>query len=433
MASSDGYILFTQILRLYVQGVREAIRDRLVVAFGDEWWEKGVEYALQGNLLKGIQDVVEKNPGHERHLFIDTSHFGWIIVKHHNEVFADAFGDTVRTFNDLRWLNELRNEWAHRYDIAPARAVQAANLMKSILASLRREEALEIERMSQEFVLDPADRHAEDSIDYMDPPGGRAESLNIPVTPLELWRQLESYLVLEKFVRLPEDEENEFAEVTIRVHNTAPASSDWPAVYFRSLDVVTLGGYSQGLGGLGPGETREVVFSFPVKQLMAVDFRLSGGIDPARLLTFERATGLPAEVIAPLRKEFVSRLESVGVKEFVNGALDSTGTLGPEMTLASISKVREEIRLMSSTGAEKQEALHTLSRDFQLDRDSGLGYRLSEIIGSLHQFGEKLDALDAAIGSTNLTVISEAVQDLKQIQLAVLRLEDTIRTITRSE
>ena len=139
MASTDGYIFFTQILRLYVQGVREALRDRLVAAFGDEWWEKGVEYALQGNLLKALQDLVEKNPGHNRHQFMDTSHFGWIIVKHHNGVFSDAFSNTVKTFNDLRRLNDLRNEWAHRYDISPARSIQAADLMKSILASLRRE------------------------------------------------------------------------------------------------------------------------------------------------------------------------------------------------------------------------------------------------------------------------------------------------------
>ena len=164
--SSDGYLFFTQAHRAYVQGVRQAIKDRLVASFGTNWWSRGVEDALPGNMLKSLQNLIEKNPSYDREFFIETSNFGHIIVKNHNELFADAFSDTVRTWTDLRRLNDLRNEWAHVHDFSPARAVQAAELMTSILASLRREEALEIERMSQEYVLEPTENSGREGIDF---------------------------------------------------------------------------------------------------------------------------------------------------------------------------------------------------------------------------------------------------------------------------
>ena len=56
-----------------------------------------------------------------------------------------------------------------------------------------------------------------------------------------------------------------------------------------------------------------------------------------------------------------------------------------------------------------------------------------EIIVALGEFKEKLDSLDEAIGRTDIDLINEAVHDLKQIQLGVLRVEDTIQTMTLGE
>ena len=47
----------------------------------------------------------------------------------------------------------------------------------------------------------------------------------------------------------------------------------------------------------------------------------------------------------------------------------------------------------------------------------------------LVEFEKNLAALDEAIGLTDLALITDAVRNLRQTQLAVLRVEDTIRTM----
>ena len=464
MGNSDGYIFFTQTHRLYVHGVRESIRDRLVAAFGEEWWRKGVEYALQGQLLNSLLDMVEKNPNHDRCQFIETSHFGWIVVKHHNQLFADAFSDTVRAFRDFRDLNELRNEWAHRYDISPARAVQGANIMKSILAALRREEALEIERMSQEFVLDSREREDEKVPSYQGMEHRVFLASESDMAPLEAFRHLQTYLLIDKSVKLPESGEDTNAEITVTVQNTAPDNIGGPSVHYsqvvvtylktesRSLreviegrddgsrnirDIIDEVNYrSEGalsLGGLHPGESRTATFSLPVKKLLEVELEMLGVIDSNRLFAFHRATGLPSDVLVPIQRQFISSLEVVGVREFVNKALERLGALDSSITLSQIAIVREEIKAFSSESAEKRNSLAALTRDYALTRESTVGSRLREIILTLDEFEKKLDVLDDAIGKTDLGLIAESAQDLKQVQLAVIRLEDAFRTMVESD
>jgi hypothetical protein len=447
-----------------VQGVREAIRDRLVDVFGDEWWEKGVEYALQGQLLNALREMVEKNPNHDRHQFIETSHFAWIIVKHHNEVFSDAFSDTVRAFNDLRWLNELRNEWAHRYDIAPARAIQASNIMKSVLASLRREEALEIERMGQEFVVDTKEQEDEAAPTYHGLEHHGVAISEKAIATLEAFRNLQSYLVMDKSVTLCAVGGKDHAEVTITVQNTAPSNIGGPLVYFNLVVVTYLRSQSSNLrevvtgtsgsfgdiydllngrmnrsegilqlGPLRPGETSEATFSLPVKKLLEVELEVIGVIDSNRLLSFHHTTTLPAEFLGPIQQEFIDRLESVGVREFVNNALEQIVSLDSSMTLSQIATVREEIKAYSSKSTEKRNALAALTGDYGLSRESTIGSRLREIILTLVEFEEKLTALDHAIGQTDLELILATAQNLRQVQLAVIRLEDTLRDMVEGD
>ena len=58
-----------------------------------------------------------------------------------------------------------------------------------------------------------------------------------------------------------------------------------------------------------------------------------------------------------------------------------------------------------------------------------MGGRTREIVLGLVEFEKNLVALDEAIGLTDLALITNAVGNLRQTQLAVLRVEDTIRTM----
>ena len=183
---------------------------------------------------------------------------------------------------------------------------------------------------------------------------------------------------------------------------------------------------------MSPGDTKEVEFAFPKKQLMAVEFRVSGDLDADKLFHFSRTTNLPDEIIAPLQQEFIAQLESIAIREFVNGVLDAIDAPDPNMTLADITRIRESVKHQSEHITAKRAALRELFKGFHLDRDSTLGGRTVEIIRALIEFGEKLDALDEAIGRTDLELMNGAVQNLRQVQLAVLRVEDAVRTMTTS-
>ena len=430
---TDPYMFFTDSHRLYVQGLRRTIQERLSAVFGDSWWEEGVERALPPDQLERLRLEMGRNHGRDRIRLLDDSHFGSIITKNHNKAFPGSFSDSVRVFKEFRQLTQLRNEWAHVQDMPIPRVRQAAELMKHILASLQCEEALQIERMEEEFSATHASQPVEELIEgasYTDD-GDTVDSRTMPVTPLELWNQLQSYLILEKSVESDGEHDGQVS-VTLKVHNAAPDSPDWPSVHFKSVHVSASGQTQHSVGSLGPGETIEVGFSFHSKQLLSIEFEVSGEIDIDKLSTFRRTSNLPSELIIPLQQEFVSQLNSIGIKDFIGDALNDFNAITPDITLADIAKVRAKLQVQSEDIDTKRDALVGLMKEFRLDRNSRLGARTREIILALNEFNSKLEALNDAIGRTDIELIKEAVHDLEQVQLAVLRVEGAVREMTAS-
>ena len=164
-------------------------------------------------------------------------------------------------------------------------------------------------------------------------------------------------------------------------------------------------------------------------RLVDVDIKVEYQVDGSRLWAFQRSTHLPADVIDPLQKEFVSRLESVGIKDFIDRTLDEIGSPDQSMTIADIARIRGNIQVFKDSSTEKREALGAMTQEFSLNRESTLGGRTREIVLGLVEFEKNLVALDEAIGLTDLALITDAVRNLRQTQLAVLRVEDTIRTM----
>ena len=398
-------------------------------AFGDEWWERGIERSLDGEILKNLQGNLERNPDSERHFLLDASHFPWIVSSNHNQVFADAFPDSQRSFQDLRRLVGIRNEWAHVQEMPTSRAWQAADLMKHVLASLRCEETVEVDRMIQDFVFEPDAHSSGDVLVDLDPGDDEIDIHDMRAAPKTFWHQIQSYLSTDKAVRMPDDPSNEDAKIVIRAHNTAPDSKDWPSVHFRSVIVRDSNGNEYGLGDIAPGESREIECKYYNKELIGIEFSISGHVDASKLFQFSRSSTLPEDVISPLRQEFVHRLESIAVREFVEDVLNLIGNPDPNMTFADIARIRASIKETAQQIEEKRTLLGSLSKDFRLARASTLGGRTREIILSLVEFEKKLSALDEAIGQTNLDLMNEAVSNLKQVQLSVIRLEDAIKTL----
>ena len=428
---TDAYIFFTECHRLFIQGMRRALRERLESAFGDDWWERGVIRALNLENGKNLQAVADRSPDRELHYFIDAPHFGWIISNHHNEVFSDAFSDSMSTFRDLRRLSGIRNDWAHIQEISLGRALQAAELIRHILASLKCEEALEVDRLRRELAFDSngdgSDELVEDMVE-----SDADFGVELPATePWSFWQQLQSCLIVEKSVDLLEDGAKVRARVKLTVHNTSPDSRDLPTVYFRNVEIHGSRIGRHGLGEIEPGSSREIEFELPIRRLLELEVRVNGEVDADRLFRVDRTTRMPEEFVAPLRKEFLEHLESIDIREFVNGVLKKIGSPDATMTLAELANIREFLKQQEKVVQEKQKHLDRLYREFHLNRETTLGRRIREIAQSLREFAGKLSDLDEAMGRTDIVSITEVTKDLKQVQLALLRVEDTVMVMAK--
>ena len=426
----EAYIFFTKCHLLYVQGMRRSIKNRLVTAYGEQWWDRGVLRALPEAIRDRLAREVERYPDAERHDLLDVAHFGQIIASRHANAFTDDFADPVQAYRSFRRLASVRNRWAHIQTMSHAEVRFAAELMRQILAALRCEEALEIAEMTEQIAapdVDYIDEHFEseqetvvDQLDHQTP------------TDLiwQLWNRAQSFLEVEQEIYFSQEIRNrtERAHINLKVHNNAPNSLAWPVVHFRSVQVGIPQVGTETLEALGPGETREIELSCPAAKLVEVQIEVSGQLDSNRLFDFWRTAELPEGVVIPIRQKFTSELDAVQVRDFVANALQTIDTVNPDMTLSEIANFRTAATNLSQESQTKLELLGNLFGRFHLSEESNLGNQLLELIRMLQDFGSKISILDDAIGHTDLDEIRNAVQDLKQMQLAVFRIEDAIRT-----
>ena len=269
--------------------------------------------------------------------------------------------------------------------------------------------------------------------DYRD--GGTPEEL--PLQPVTLWHTLQSYLVAESWVEPLEDGSKEIEgrerriQVTVRVSNIAPASEDRPEIHFTNVEMSVpssrRGAQQVGLGSLSSGETVERQFELFHNEVAQFEYQVSGTVDRARYFRVNTKGGLPSEVVRPVLNEFAERFDSIGIKEPFNGALAAIADVQPTMSLVEAARVRQELGQLQPTIEEKTAAIDTLFREFHLRKDSSLGAHCNQIALLVSDLDSKLQAVDDAIGGTNLDAIAAAVNDLRQLQMSVLRVEETVR------
>ncbi len=444
---SDGYALFTECHRLYIQGIRSALRERLELAYGDDWFRRGVLSTLTDNQRENLDIAWGKEPDSDPTNLLDAVHFGRIISWNHAAVFSEAFTEIDLTLSRFRVLASIRNDWAHipPNGIPLPRAIGAIQVMKDILVRLRRREAVEIDAILSRRNVEKVEKvenpmlepvpHTEDSDNDED--GGH---LDEPTTvPLALWRTFQSYLITESFIEPGEARDRRGNQlegqvlVTVRASNIAPASEDRPDICFRDVNLVVVSsqrGQEQiRLGDLEPGRTVERQFAFFEKEVAQFEFQVSGHVDPERYFRIQRKDGLPGEVVRPILNEFVEQFEAIGIKEPLSRALATITDVQPTMTLADASRIRRELGQVGPIIKEKQDALNNLFREFHLSSESPLGAQTGSVALFLNELGPRIQAVDGAIGDTNLEAMEQAVNGLEQLQLSVLQVEETIRRI----
>ena len=427
----DAFDLFGKSHRLYVEGVRRAIRERLEAHYEDKWWEEGVLAALWGPVKEQMEAEVAKNDSAEKHVLLDSRHFGYIIRKHHQTAFLQSFPDSVRAFTRFRQLTTVRNDWAHVQDISLGRYRQAADIMQDILAALNRQEALEIERMSKDAMANSTAEITQEPIEEADLESSPVISTTPLGEPVDSWGRLQSYLQLERSVSIDSDDrERRIARISVNVTNTAPESPDLPRVVFREIVLHSGHNGTQQIGQLEPGATAEVNFQVPETRLLSFELSLSAEIDGQELLRFQRRAELPTEATASIKKRFITDFEDIGVKGFVTEAVETVGKADESLRMTEVAQLRESAREFAARANGAMGDLDSVFRAYGMQREDILGARMRELHVTLTNFKSKVEEFDQAVGETDIEKMREVQASLKDAQLAVLRVESELRSVS---
>lgn len=437
----DAYEIFTKAHRIYIKGIRASIAERLQSAYGADWWERGVLYAIGENQRENLERDLQKGVLEDKTQLLDTAHFARIVERNHAAAFATEFTNIDYTLRLFSHLSNRRNEWAHvqedQWMIQDI--MQSVQAMREILISLRRREALEIHQMFQDS-LDQAESIPEEILTATEEsPDSGDDGYSVGERSLlGFWRALESYLVVESIIQPSSEEERVrgLANVLVRIANTAPVSEGRPEIRFRNVRLDITGAENIRRRGqnrlewseLSSGQTVESEFTFPAKGLASVEFLVSGEVDRDKLFQTKRQNTLPDEVVTPLLEQLGRQFEAVGIEEALTKVVGTVARIQPAMSLAEVSALRWELAEHKPLIAEKREVMGELFGEYHLTRESPLGAPFREVILLLHELEtKKIGEMDNAISNTDLESISSVAHDFEQLQISVLRARETIR------
>ena len=243
---------------------------------------------------------------------------------------------------------------------------------------------------------------------------------------------MESYLVVESSVQPDSGSERDrgYANVLVRVTNSAPASDGRPNIHFDNIELraQARNNQSKNLGHLEPGQTAEAEFRLYKNELAFVQFRVSCKIDQSSLFSLQRLNTLPDAVVAPLLEQLRVDFDNVEIEEPLEKITSIAAAIHPDMTLAEVSNRRNELDQLKPIIAQKRQTLGHLFDAYHLNRESPIGTPFQEVIQLLQKLErEQLTAMDAAISNTDLESIRAAAHDFQQLQISALRARETIR------
>ena len=425
----DAFDLFGKCHRIYVHGVRSAIRERLESHYGDQWWEQGILPSFGGPTREQIAAEAEKYDAGQRHFLLDSRHFGYIIRKNHEAAFLQSFPNSLRAFTQFRQLTTVRNDWAHIQEISPGRYRQAANIMQDILVALNRQEALEVERMSKDAMADSTTETTQEPIEEADLENAPVVTVQPLTEPVDNWRRLQSYLQVERAVSIEETDRGRIAKISVNLANTAPESPDWPSVVFRTITLAGAGIDTKSISPLRPGETAEANFQVPETRLLSFELSLSAEVDGDELLKFQHHAQLPPDATAPIKKRFAADFEELGVKGFVTEAVETVARANESLSMREMAELRQSARAFSSRADKVLNDLNGVFRAYGIQREDTLGSRMRELNTTLTNFKKTVEEFDQAVGETDADKVQEVQESLKDAQLAVLRVEAELRSV----
>ena len=141
-------------LRLYTDAMRRLVKQGLIDAFPNNWWEQGVLSALSESQRRSTSRELAKNPDTDREDLIDANLVVPIVTRRFDTVFAGTFRNYRQTQSWLIQVSEARNGWAHPRsgDLLADEAAHALYAMVQLLSAADLPEAEEVERLRQSIL-----------------------------------------------------------------------------------------------------------------------------------------------------------------------------------------------------------------------------------------------------------------------------------------
>ena len=152
-------------LKLYTDGMRRMVKERLIEAHPNDWWGRGIISSLSDSQRRNISREIEKNPDIARDDLIDANLLVPIVTKRFDTVFAGTFHNFRQTQSWLTQVSEARNTWAHPRsgDVLADDAAHALYAMVQLLGAAALPEAELVETMRRTLLgIAPSDQKTEE-------------------------------------------------------------------------------------------------------------------------------------------------------------------------------------------------------------------------------------------------------------------------------
>ncbi len=148
-------------LKLYTDGMRRLVKERLIAAFPNNWWKTGVLDVLHPRQRDSLNNELLRNPDIDKAELIGVGEIEQVVTRHFDRVFRD-FHDYKRTRSWLAQVSVARNSWAHPSsgDMSADDVANDLYNMIRVLKAAKLAEAKEVEAIYKD-VLDTgqADAH----------------------------------------------------------------------------------------------------------------------------------------------------------------------------------------------------------------------------------------------------------------------------------
>jgi len=111
--TQSNYDSLGQGLKLYTDAMRRFLKEQLIAAFPNGWWEQGVLPTLSETQRRNISRDAENDPTRDKVDLLDPAHFVPVVTRNFDRAFADVFHNFKRTQAWLRRAELARIDSAH--------------------------------------------------------------------------------------------------------------------------------------------------------------------------------------------------------------------------------------------------------------------------------------------------------------------------------